>query len=92
MGRGAKQVLAGWGQARYLSVTETVHNTEYEWAGKKQAYCFFYTWMSEQETNPRPLVFKAGSFNHCTRAIAQYTVYFNPLTAGASYFKVFIFY
>ena len=37
------QTLAVWGQARYLSVTEAPHNTEfYEWMGKKH-FCFFQT-------------------------------------------------
>ena len=37
------QTLEVWGQARYLSVTEARHNTEfYEWMGKKY-FCFFQT-------------------------------------------------
>ena len=37
------QTLEVWGRARYLSVTEALHNTEfYEWMGKKH-FCFFQT-------------------------------------------------
>ena len=37
------QTLQVWGRARYLSVTEVPHNTEfYEWMEKKQL-CFFQT-------------------------------------------------
>ena len=36
------QTLKAWGRARYLSVTETPHNTEfYEWMGKKH-FCFLF--------------------------------------------------
>ena len=37
------RALAVWGRARYLSVTEALHNTEfYTWMGKKH-FCFFQT-------------------------------------------------
>ena len=37
------QTLAVWGRARYLPVTEALHNTEfYEWMEKKH-FCFFQT-------------------------------------------------
>ena len=37
------RALAVWGRARYLSVTEAPHNTNFHtWMGKKQ-FCFFQT-------------------------------------------------
>ena len=50
------RALAVWGRARYLSVTEAPHNTEfYTWMGKKH-FCFFQT----AETGNRALAWKAA--------------------------------
>ena len=71
------QTLVVWGRARYLSVTEAPHNTEfYEWMRKKQ-FCFFQT----AETGKRTLSFsvKGGGVNHYTRAPAPYAMCLRPL-------------
>ena len=35
-------ISAVWGRARYLSVTEAPHNTDFHtWIGKKHVFCFF---------------------------------------------------
>ena len=45
------QTLEVWGQARYLSVTEAPHNTEfYEWI-KKKHFCFFQTTETGKRTS-----------------------------------------
>ena len=50
------RALSVWGRARYLSVTEAPHNTDfYTWMGKKH-YCFFQT----AETGNRTLAWKAA--------------------------------
>ena len=56
--------LAVWGRTRYLSVTEAPHTIE------SLRVSLFETWMPERWSNPRSPTFKAGSFNHCTRAPA----------------------
>ena len=51
------RTLAVWGRARYLSVTEARHNTNFHtWMGKKH-FCFFET--AETGTEPRTLAWKA---------------------------------
>ena len=51
------RALAVWGRARYLSVTEAPHNTNFHtWMGKKQ-FCFFQT--AETGNRTRTLAWKA---------------------------------
>ena len=63
------RALAVWGRARYLSVTEAPHNTEFHtWMGKKH-FCFFQT----AETGNRTPNFgvKGSGANHYPRAPAH---------------------
>ena len=60
------RALAVWGLARYLSVTEAPHNTEfYEWMGKK-LFGFFLTAETGKRT-PNSGVKSSGA-NHYPRA------------------------
>ena len=61
--------LAVWGRARYLSVTEAPHNTDFHtWMGKKH-FCFFQTAETGNRT-PNSGVEGSGA-NHYPRAPAQ---------------------
>ena len=52
------EILAVWGRAHYLSVTEAPHNTDfYTWMGKKH-FCFSQT--AETGNPPRTLAWKAA--------------------------------
>ena len=63
------RALAVWGLARYLSVTEAHHNTEfYTWMGKKHFY-FFQTAETGSRT-PYSSV-KGSGANHYPRAPAR---------------------
>ena len=63
------RALAVWGQARYLSVTEAPHNTEfYTWMGEKH-FCFFQTAKTGNRT-PNSSV-KGSGANHHPRAPAR---------------------
>ena len=53
------RVMVVWGRARYLSVTEAPHNTEYLRVSGKETFCFFETWMTEWGSNPRSPTFLA---------------------------------
>ena len=56
------QTLEVWGRARYLSVTEALHNTEfYAWMGKKH-FCFLLTAETGKQT-PNSSV-KGSGANH----------------------------
>ena len=46
---------------RAHSVTEAAHNIQYLRLSREETFCFFETWMPEQETNPRTLTFLAGT-------------------------------
>ena len=60
--------LAVWGRARYLSVTEASHNTDFHtWMGKKH-FCFFQTAETWNRT-PNSGVKSSGA-NHYPRAPA----------------------
>ena len=62
--------LAVWGRARYLSVTEAPHNTNFHtWMGKKH-FCFFQTAETGNRT-PNSGV-KGSGANHYPRAPAQH--------------------
>ena len=62
------RALAVWGRARYLSVTEAPHNTDFHtWMGKKH-FCFFQTAETGNRT-PNPGV-KGSGANHYPRAPA----------------------
>ena len=62
------RVLAVWGRARYLSVTEAPHNTNcHTWVGKKH-FCFFQTAETGNRT-PNSGV-KGSGANHYPRAPA----------------------
>ena len=63
------QTLKGWGRARYLSVTEALHYTEFkEWMGEKH-FCFFQT----DETGKRDpnSGVKGSGANHYPKAPAH---------------------
>ena len=69
------RALAVWGRARYLSVTEAPHNTDFHtWMGKKHL-CFFQTAETGNRT-PNSGV-KGSGANHYPRAPAQ------PIAGGA---------
>ena len=51
------------------------HNIESIRFNGEETFCFFEIWGPEWGSNPRSPIFQAGSFNHCTRAPAQVTVY-----------------
>ena len=62
------RALAVWGRARYLSVTEAPHNTDFHmWMGKKH-FCFFETAETGNRT-PNSGV-KGSGANHYPRAPA----------------------
>ena len=63
------RALAVWGRARYLSVTEAPHNTNFHtWMGKKQ-FCFFQTAGTGNRTPDSGV--KGSGANHYPRAPAQ---------------------
>ena len=65
------RALAVWGRARYLSVTEAPHNTNFHtWMGKKH-FCFFQTAETGNRT-PNSGV-KGSGANHYPRAPALHT-------------------
>ena len=62
------RALAVWGRARYLSVTEAPHNTNFHtWMGKKQ-FCFFQTAEAGNRTPDSGV--KGSGANHYPRAPA----------------------
>ena len=62
----------GLNRARYLSVTEAPHNTEfYEWMGKKHI-CFFQTAETGKRTSNSSV--KGSGANHYPRASARPSV------------------
>ena len=62
------RALAVWGRARYLSVTEAPHNTNFHtWMGKKQ-FCFFQTAETGNRTPDSGV--KGSGANHYPRAPA----------------------
>ena len=64
------RALAVWGRARYLSVTEAPHNTNFHtWMGKKH-FCFFQTAETGNRT-PNSGV-KGSGANHYPRAPAPH--------------------
>ena len=64
------RALAVWGRARYLSVTEAPHNTDFHtWMGKKH-FCFFQTAETGNRT-PNSGV-KGSGANHYPRAPAHH--------------------
>ena len=67
------RALAVWGRARYLSVTEAPHNTDFHtWMGKKHL-CFFQTAETGNRT-PNSGV-KGSGANHYPRAPARMLTY-----------------
>ena len=69
------RALAVWGRARYLSVTEAPHNTNFHtWMGKKQL-CFFQTAETGNRTPDSGV--KGSGTNHYPRAPAQFKVKLN---------------
>ena len=72
------RALAVWGRARYLSVTEAPHNTDFHtWVGKKH-FCFFQTAETGNRT-PNSGV-KGSGANHHPRAPAP-DIYMNISTS-----------
>ena len=64
------RALAVWGRARYLSVTEAPHNTNFHtWMGKKH-FCFFQTAETGNRTPDSGV--KGSGANHYPRAPAQH--------------------
>ena len=62
------RTLAVWGRARYLSVTEAPHNTDFHtWMGKKH-FCFFQTAETGNRTPDSGV--KGSGTNHYPRAPA----------------------
>ena len=62
------RALAVWGRARYLTVTEAPHNTNFHtWMGKKH-FCFFQTAETGNRTSNSGL--KSSGANHYPRAPA----------------------
>ena len=60
------RALAVWGRARYLSVTEAPHNTDFHtWMGKKH-FCFFQTAETGNRTSNSGV--KCSGANHYPRA------------------------
>ena len=60
------QILAGWGRARYLSVTEAPHNTDFHtWMGRN-IFCFFQTAATGNRTLNSGV--KGSGANHYPRA------------------------
>ena len=63
------RALAVWGRARYLSVTEAPHNTNFHtWMGKKH-FCFFQTAETGNRTPDSGV--KGSGANHYPRAPAR---------------------
>ena len=63
------RALAVWGRARYLSVTEAPHNSNFHtWMGKKQ-FCFFQTAETGNRTPDSGV--KGSGANHYPRAPAH---------------------
>ena len=63
------RALAVWGRARYLSVTEAPHNTDFHtWMGKKH-FCFFQTAETGNRTPDSGV--KGSGANHYPTAPAQ---------------------
>ena len=61
------RALAVWGRARYLSVTEAPHNTNFHtWMGKKQFFCFFQTAETGNRTPDSGV--KGSGANHYPKA------------------------
>ena len=66
------RALAVWGRARYFSVTEAPHNTDFHtWMGKKH-FCFFQTTETGNRT-PNSGV-KGSGANHYPRAPALFNL------------------
>ena len=61
---------AVWGRARYLSFTEAPHNIESLRGSGEETFFLFETWRPEWGSSWRSPILQAGSFNHCTRALA----------------------
>ena len=74
------RTLAVWGRARYLSVTEAPHNTNFHtWMGKKH-FCFFQTAETGNRT-PNSGV-KGSGANHYPRAPAL--IFLQNLTSACA--------
>ena len=65
------RALTVWGRARYLSVTDALHNIELLRVGGEETFCIFETRRPEWGSIPRSPTFQAGSFNHGTKAPAH---------------------
>ena len=67
------RALAVWGRARYLSVTEAPHNTNFHTLMGKKHFCFFQTAETRNRT-PNSGV-KGSGANHYPRAPALVTMW-----------------
>ena len=78
------RALAVWGRARYLSVTEAPHNTNFHtWMGKKQ-FCFFQTAETGNRTPDSGV--KGSGANHYPRAPAPLASIFAYNNDNVSFF------
>ena len=67
------RALEVWGRARYLSVTEAPHSTNFHtWMGNKQ-FCFFQTAETGNRTPDSGV--KGSGANHYPRAPAQFALH-----------------
>ena len=64
------RALAVWGRARYLSVTEAPHNTNFHTLMGKKQFCFFQTTETGNRTPDSGV--KGSGANHYPRAPAQF--------------------
>ena len=79
------RALAVWGRARYLSVTEAPHKTDFHtWMGKK--HFLFLSNRRDREPEPRTLAWRAavltttpGPPDHPHAKTSQQTRYINPM-------------
>ena len=60
------RALADWGRARYLSVTEALHNTDFHTWMEKKHFCFFQTAETGNRTTNSGV--KGSGANHYSRA------------------------
>ena len=66
------RALAVWGRARYLSVTEAPHNTNFHTSMGKKQFCFFQTAETGNRTPDSGV--KGSGGNHYPRAPARFVV------------------
>ena len=68
----SSRALAVWGRARYLSVTEAPHNTDFHTGMEKEHFCFFQTAETGNRTPNSGA--KGSGANHYPRAPARHVL------------------